>query len=594
MCVGAVFASENMTANELDLTDQIPVEDSEDIVIDNISQTGESKNMTANVYADDVVAYYKQSANFVSYIKDSDNQPIQNKTLKIQIGEKTYSVVSDNKGKATLALNLKPDNYNVKVVFEQDDDYNEVTTTAKIKIKKAPLAIKMSNYNTYYGSDLFFKVKVYNTVTKKAVIDIRVKFKVYNVKTKKYSYYYSTSDKNGVAKLKKNLKVGKYQISAQIKDSKNKKYISYKNSKNKVSMNVKATEEKGCCSFYLQVSGTEAVCGFRRDGTEAADIKITALKWAGKTAVKQYKVKYGYFSHIITSSDGWMVGNGGIEDGSISKAIEKLAEDMVKSKKIKTATLKKIQKYKKQLGFGHFSIKAPNGKFAVVWQTGYITGKLKPGEFLSAPNSKSYYRHSTYAKYGTDVAKAAIKVGATDGYGVNRREVIVHHWKATTDKNFKTTATIKCYAANDNGKLVGKSTAYLKDNIYFKSKFFNKNKLPKTPNMVYLGTHNFGNIDKLIKTPTVVSAPAVTNQFNTSKYFKVTIKDKNTKKVLNNIKIKIKIKGDNFTKYYTLSTDSKGIAKISTESLLVGKYTVAISPANNKYLISASSKITIN
>ena len=56
MCIGVVFASENMTANELDLTDQIPVEDSEDIVIENISQTDESKNMTANVYADDVVA----------------------------------------------------------------------------------------------------------------------------------------------------------------------------------------------------------------------------------------------------------------------------------------------------------------------------------------------------------------------------------------------------------------------------------------------------------------------------------------------------------------------------------------------------------
>lgn len=593
LCVGVVCASENVTDNIRDvaLEEHLP----DEVAHDDVLQINESVNdyHTTNIEVNNVVSYYNEKTSFVSYLKDSNNQPLQNKTIKIQIADKTYNCTTDENGKAGLSLNLKPNNYDVKITFGGDDNFNESDASSTVVIKKAPLAIKMSNYNTYFGSDLFFKVKVYNKITKNAVSGIRVKFKVYNSKTKKYSYYWATADKNGYAKLSKNLKAGTYKISAQIDDSKNKKYISYKNSNKKVTMNIIPTKEKGCCSFFLQVSGSESFCGFRRDGTEAVNLLIKNYKWAGKTAVKQYKTTYGYFVHIIATSDGWMVGNGGIEDGSICKSIENIAAKMVKSNKIQSTYLKQILNYKKRLNFGHFSIKAPNGNYAVVWKNGYITGKLKPGEFLCSPNFRSYYRHSTYAVYGNDLVKAAIKVGATDGYGVNRRDITVFHWKATTDKNYKTTSVVEAYSANDNGKLVGRSTAYLKDNVYFKNKFFSKNKLPYPPKYLYLGTHKFGNIDKLIKKATTISAPKVTNAFNQTKYFKVTVKDKSTKKVVSGIKIKIKLTNSNFTKYFTIKTDSKGIAKLDTKELLNGMYGVAISPANNKYLISAKSTIVI-
>ncbi len=590
LSVCAVCASDNITYSVQDNSLEESLLIDEVNVYDDVSQVNDK--ITSDIDVNNIVSYYKEKTYIVSYLKDSNNHPIQNKTLKVQIEGKTYNTTTDLNGKSSLSLNIKPNTYAVKVTFDGDDDYNFTDVTSTVVIKKAPLAIKMSNYNTYFGSDLFFKVKVHNTITKNVVSGIKVKFKVYNSKTKKYSYYWATSDKNGYAKLSKNLKAGSYKISARIDDSKNKKYISYKNSNKKVTLNVMPTKEKGCCSFFLQVSGSECFCGFRRDGTEAVNLLIKNYKWAGKTAVKQYKTTYGYFVHIIATSDGWMIGNGGIEDGSICKSIEKIAEKMVKSNKIQSTYLKQILNYKKRLNFGHFTIKAPNGKFAVVWKNGYITGKLKAGEFLSSPNFKSYYRHSTYAKYGSDLVQAAIKVGATDGYGVNRRDITVFHWKAT-DKNYKTTSVVEAYSANDNGKLVGRSTAYLKDNVYFKNKFFSKSKLPYPPNYLYLGTHKFGNIDKLIKKATTVSAPKITNAFNQTKYFKVTVKDKSTKKVVSGIKIKIKISNSNFTKYFTIATDSKGIAKIDTKVLSVGNYTVAITPANNKYLISAKSTIVI-
>ena len=594
LCLGAVSASENMT-DTIQGTDFDEAPLMEDNIEKNFSQADESidNQKATHIEVKNVVSYYKEKTTLVNYLKDSNNLSIQNKTIKIQINDKIYKSTTDKNGKSSLSLNLKPNAYDVKFTFDGDDDYNATVATSKIIIKKAPLAIKMSNYNTYFGSDLFFKVKIYNEITRNAVSGIKVKFKVYNPKTKKYSYYWSTTDKNGYAKLSKNLKVGTYKISAKMDDSKNKKYVSYKNSNKKVTMKVKPTKEKGCCSFFLQVSASESVGGFRRDSTESVNIFVKNYKWAGKTAVKQYKNTYGYFVHLIVTSDGWMIGNGGIDDGPICKYIENIAEKMVKSNKIQAKYLKQILNYKRSLGFGHFSIKAPNGKFAVVWQTGYITGKLKPGEFISSPNFKSYYRHSTYAKYSTNPVNAAIKVGATDGYGVNRRDITAFHWKATTDKNYKTTSVLKVYCANDNGALIGSSTAYLKDNIYFKNKFFSKNKLPYSPKFIHIGTHKFGNIDKLIKKPTIISAPKVTNTFNQTKYFKVTVKDKSTKKVVKGIKIKVKLTASNFAKYFIIKTDSKGVAKLSTKTLLNGTYSVAISPANNKYLISAKSTIVI-
>jgi hypothetical protein len=287
-----------------------------------------------------------------------------------------------------------------------------------------------------------------------------------------------------------------------------------------------------------------------------------------------------------------MMGNGGLDASSTVRTIEKLAADMMKSNKIKMSSLKKIRTYKIWANFGHFSIKAPDGRYAVVYQGGIQTGKLKPGEFLCNPNFKSYQRHGTYAKYGTNPAKVAIKVGATDHYGIYRRQIVVFHWKATT-KDYKTTAKISVHAANDNGRLVGRSSAQYVDNIEFQGKFINRYKLPKSPNSMLLGTYNFGNIDKLIKTPTTIKAPSIVSQFNTTKYFKVTVKNKNTKKAVSGIKIKVKLTSKSSSKTYTLKTNKNGVAKLDTKRLKVGNYNVVISPANNQYLISAKSKITI-
>lgn len=590
ICLNMVFASDNVTCDGSIEHGSI----GEEIELNSPLSDNSSFKADTQIQLDDIDSYYKEKSQLVGYLKDQNGTPIENKTLSVLLNGKTYNKTTDANGKITLNINLKPNTYNASVKFLGDEDFNPADGAALIKIKKTPLKVKISSFSTYENSDLFFKAKVFNKITNNTVAGIRVAFKVYSDKTKKYTYYYAKTNKNGIASLNKNLKVGSYKVSAQIRDSDNEKYISHKDSKKQVTMKVKPTAEWGCCSFYLQVSATESVAGFRRDATNAVNVFIESVEWHGRTAIKQYKTAYSYFFHSITTSDGWMVGTGGIDNPSINRAIENLAGSIVKSNSINKATLKKIQYYEQRLGLGHFSIKAPDGRFAVVWKGGYKTGKLKPGEYLSCPNSASCYRQGTYGKYGSDLITAAVKVGATDSFGVNRRDITVFHWKATTSKYFKTTSSVNVYASNDNGRLVGRSTAYLKDNIYFKNKYFSKNSLPQSPNRKLLGKHYFGNIDKLVKIPTIINAPNVTSLFNTTKYFKITVKNQKTKKVISGLKIKVRMASQNMTKTVTVKTDSKGVVKIDTKSLKPGDYEVLIRPTNNKYLISASSRIVIN
>ena len=357
--------------------------------------------------------------------------------------------------------------------------------------------------------------------------------------------------------------------------------------KSKAKLTIKETAEMGCSSLFLQVGKFESVAAFRRDATNAKLLHIVKYKINGKAAIKQYKTN-SYFFHLVTTADGWMFGTGGADNPTVNHAIEKLAGKIVKLGKIKRSDLRKIQSYERRLSLGHFSIKAPNGEYGLVWSGSIIKGKLKAGEFIDVPNIRSSFRHGNWAKFSKNPATAAIKAAATDSYGVNRRDVTAFHWKATT-KEGKTTSTLKVYVANDNGRLIGRSTGSLIDDVKFKGVFFSKYHLPKTPSKLLLGTHKFGSIDKLIKTQTKVNAPKLTKIQNESKTFDITVKDKKTKKPIKNLKLKLKIG----KKVYTIKTNSKGVAKFNTKSLDVGTYNVVIYSGNDKYYVSAKSTIKI-
>lgn len=244
-----------------------------------------------------------------------------------------------------------------------------------------------------------------------------------------------------------------------------------------------------CSSIVLHVSDNEGVLSVRRDATNAVDIIIENGYWGDIEYQKQYKNPDGYFAHAIVTSNGWLIGNGGVTDGSTFRQIESIASEMVVNNVISDAYLSRIYNIMSQYSLGHFVIKSGDGTYGVVFNNIYHTGKLNPGQFVVCPNVYSMSQKGTYDA-GLSPVDAAIKLGYTDSFGVNRRNLMTYHWKLTTSPN-GLSYSVDSYASNDNGAGCGRSTASLSDSIYYYNNFISRYSLPVTPNKIGLGTHIF-------------------------------------------------------------------------------------------------------
>ena len=94
------------------------------------------------------------------------------------------------------------------------------------------------------------------------------------------------------------------------------------------------------------------------------------------------------------------------------------------------------------------------------------------------------------------------------------------------------------------------------------------------------------------KAPAKLTPKKLTAKKGAKKYFKVTVKNTKTKKVIKGVKVKIKVYTGKKAKTYTAKTNSKGIAKILTNKLKVGKHKVIVTSAN-KYVVAKKAKSTI-
>ena len=94
---------------------------------------------------------------------------------------------------------------------------------------------------------------------------------------------------------------------------------------------------------------------------------------------------------------------------------------------------------------------------------------------------------------------------------------------------------------------------------------------------------------KIIKP--AVKAPVVKVKFKAKKFFKITVKNGN--KLVKGLKLKVKVWTGKKVKTYKVTTNKKGVVKLSTKSLKVGTHKVKISSANSKYFIKKSSKIVV-
>ncbi len=94
------------------------------------------------------------------------------------------------------------------------------------------------------------------------------------------------------------------------------------------------------------------------------------------------------------------------------------------------------------------------------------------------------------------------------------------------------------------------------------------------------------------KAPAKLTPKKLTAKKGVKKYFKVTVKNTKTKKVIKGVKVKIKVYTGKKYKTYSVKTNSKGIANLNVKSLKVGSHKVVVSSAN-KYVVAKAAKSTI-
>lgn len=259
-----------------------------------------------------------------------------------------------------------------------------------------------------------------------------------------------------------------------------------------------------CSSAVLQVSDNEGVICVRRDAANAADIYIESGSWGDIGYLKQYKTSGGYFSHAIVTSNGWLIGNGGVTDGAPFRQIESIASEMVVTNQITNDYLSRIYKIMSRYSLGHFVIKAADGTYGVVFSNLYHVSKLQPGQYVLCPNVYSMSQKGSYDS-SLNPVDAAIKKVYTDSYGVNRRNIMTYHWKLTASSDGLSYG-VDSYASNDDGRGVGRSTSNMADNVYYFSNFHSRNSIPLARDKLFLGTHVFESSMEVFRLLTPVSS----------------------------------------------------------------------------------------
>ena len=244
----------------------------------------------------------------------------------------------------------------------------------------------------------------------------------------------------------------------------------------------------GCCSIILQENGSDSIMTFRRDSNVSADIKVENMDWHGMSVIKQYKTDGKYFSHVIITEDGWMIGFGGIDDGVDSERCENVSFEMINDDcTISEEKLEEIQSIKKPYGRGHFIIKAPNGNYGFATVDKVKTGKLQPGQYISLPNNYSLSRSGNLSLASDDKVRDMVELARSDKYGLDRRDIITYDFHSGDD------SYVDVYVSNEDGSLLGVDYTGCADDVYVNGNQIKAEDIPIAPAYKSVDSLKFSN-----------------------------------------------------------------------------------------------------
>lgn len=98
---------------------------------------------------------------------------------------------------------------------------------------------------------------------------------------------------------------------------------------------------------------------------------------------------------------------------------------------------------------------------------------------------------------------------------------------------------------------------------------------------------------KIYKAKLKISAPKITSYYKVNKKFKITVKNKESKKPMKGIKVTVKVFTGKKYKRYTLKTNKNGVVSINTKNLKKGSHKVTVYVKATSKVKKASAKSSI-
>jgi len=251
-----------------------------------------------------------------------------------------------------------------------------------------------------------------------------------------------------------------------------------------------------CCSFVIQEEN-ETVFAFRQDAPlNGYGVSIHNDSFDGLDVIVQEIDTPGkHFIHAIITEDGWVASHGGDATNSTHiRTLERLAIEMLVSKNISSDSLAEIQKDFNNLfgGYGHFFIKAPDGRYGIVFGETCLYGTLKPGEFLIVPNVYYGFRKGDYSGYAISPVDAVVEICSYENTGWNRRNLYTYDFKVHDTADGQKYG-VDIYVTNDNGLNVGLNTSKIVTYCYFNDVLYPQSVIPQCPDSLYIATYIFEN-----------------------------------------------------------------------------------------------------
>lgn len=137
-------------------------------------------------------------------LKDSNNESLANQNLTANIDDKDYLLFTDSQGKTNFKLDLKPNNYVLKLSFKGNGTISGINETFNITVLKSDP--NLSPVTTTVVSGNYFYVYLTDQ-NGDAITDVNVKFKVNGKK------YNGDTDSDGKAGFKVSLNPFTYSLS---------------------------------------------------------------------------------------------------------------------------------------------------------------------------------------------------------------------------------------------------------------------------------------------------------------------------------------------------------------------------------------------